>query len=1057
MNSKKILFALLLSLVVVAVLGAQVRTGNIYGKVVDDRGEILPGVNVTLTGSLTAPVTSVTSSSGLFRFLSLSPAKDYVLRAELQGFKTSIKENIIIEVGGNVDVTLVMTAGAINEEVTVTAEKPVVDAKKVTVGMNVTQDIIQSLPTARDPWVFLQMAPSVTIDRENIGGNESGHQSLFAAKGAAGRDQNIFSMDGVEITNAGSPGSSPIYYDMDAYEEMNITTGGADVTARTAGVSLNMVTKRGGNKLTIGGRFYLTDQNFQATNITDALKAEGLPGINKIVRNQDYGFNLGFPILKDKAWIWGSYGVQDIKTTTIYSNADNTTLTNITAKLNLQIIPSNRFEVLVSGNEKYKFGGGQSPINPQGIIQLPAYNFGVPLLKIQDEHMIGDNFFMSAKYSWMDNTGGHVTVMDPDKNKLAIYDVSAQRYYDSYSTWWGAQKDNTLSFTANYFNDKLFGVHQDIKVGVDYQKHSAMPDEQGSFTGNIQVHRNFNTPTVDFNGDGTPDIPNDPNFKKFFMYRSTNSAYGSKQFAVFFSDTITAGRFNFLLGLRYDRQIPYMAAYSIIAVDKGNPAWTNNVDSPTIDILNNFLPSINVPAVPTLAADGSKYNWTTWSPRLGVTWDVVGDGKTIAKLSLASYGDYMANYEATSWKLGGTSGWANFWWQDNGDGKVNFKELYWNTISNYAPYRVFNDAGQFIGNYADAAGTFYGGYDPQNPTQTTKPYTLVDKNAGSSRTYEAMLSLERELLPDFSVQINGTYRKYNHFRWYLKYFPDTGVIQNQSWYISAGTPPANIPGIGDTKGAKDHNWYYISPEGTAYSPWSFLKPQPEANNVYWGLDLVATKRLSNKWMLNASFTLQTQASHFGKNGILNTNQTWWWPYNPLDPTNNWAYEGSTYSPSFGGGSGKIDQYVYTPWMFKAAGLYQLPYDVNISATMIARPGYIQDEAFYIVDYRLPNPLSNDNYIEMVPFGSEHLPTIFLMNLRLEKMFKLGDTGRIYLMADAFNLLNSGTVNRREQKVHGTYYIYPDASQNTFVPNDYYNQLNEILNPRVVRFGMRFQF
>jgi len=904
--------------------------------------------------------------------------------------------------------------------------------------------------------VFLQLAPSVTIDRENIGGNESGHQSLFVAKGAAGRDNNIYTMDGVDITNPGSPGSSPIYYDVDAYEEMNVTTGGADVTARTGGVAINMVTKRGGNKIAVGGRFYLTDQHFQANNLTNALKTEGLAGINKIVRNRDYGVNLGFPILKDKAWFWGSYGEMDIKTTTIFGNPDNTTLTNMSAKLNLQIIPQNRFEVLVSGNEKYKFGGGQSTINPQGIIQKSPHPFGVPLLKFQDEHMFGDNLFLSAKYSWMDNSGGHVTVMDPNQEKLAIYDVTDQRYYNSFSTWNGINKDISLGFMAVYFNDKLFGVSHEIKAGLDYQKHDANPTDQGTFAGNIMVERNFNYPTVDFNGDGTPDVPNDPNFKSFSMSRSAHSAYGSKQFAAFFSDTITAGRFNFLLGLRYDRQTPFMGAYSILAVDRNHPVWKNNVNSQTADLLDQVLPPLKIPAVPTLAADGSKYNWTTWSPRLGVTWDIAGDGKTIAKLSLASYGDYMANYEAARWKLGGTSGWNYYWWRDNGDGIVDFTELYWNTISNYALYRVFDDAGNFVGNYADAAGTFWGGYDPQNPLSTSEPYELVDKNAGSSRTYEAMLTLERELLPDFSVQINGTYRKYNNFRWWLKYFPETGVLQNQSWYISAGTPPANIPGIGDTKEAKNHEWYYMSPEGTAYSPWTYVKPQPDAHNDYWGLDLVATKRLSNKWMLNASFTIQTQALHFGKNGILNSDQTVW-TYLPGDPTNNWAYEGSTYSPSFGGGSGKIDQYVYTPWMFKAAGLYQLPYDVNISATMFARPGYIQDESFSIVDYRLPNPLSNGNYLEMVPFGSERLPTMFLMNLRLEKMLKLGDTGRIYLMADAFNLLNSGTVNRREQKYHGTYYIYPDASQNTFVPNDYYNQLNEILNPRVVRFGVRFQF
>jgi len=1035
-----LLFILLLSYP----LFAQVRTGNIYGKVVDDTGAPLPGVEVTLTGALTAPLSSVTSTAGLFRFLSLPPARDYVLKAALEGFKTAIKENTIIEVGANVEIILTMEVGGLSEEVMVVAETPVVDAKKVSVGMNITQDILQSIPTARDPWVLLQLAPAVVIDRENIGGNESGHQSLFVSKGSSGRGNNIYTMDGMDISNANSSGSSVVYYDVDAYEEMNITVGGADITNRTGGVVLNMVSKRGGNNVSLGGRFYLTDQKFQADNLTQELIDEGVAGINQIVRNRDYGFNVGFPIVRDKAWFWGSYGEMDIQTTTIYAQPDDTTLTNLTAKLNLQIIPQNRFEALVSAHEKYKYGGGQSSSNPLGIIQEAPLAFGVPMLKFQDEHMFGDNFFVSAKYAWMDGSGGHVTVMDPKREKLAIWDVTDQRYYDSFSTWNANNKDNMLTFMAVYFNDNLAGASHEIKAGVDYQKHDTSPENRGTFTGNILVRRNYNSPTVDFNGDGLADVPTDPNFKRFEMERSKNSTYGTEQFAAFFSDTISFGRFNLLLGLRYDRQVPFMAEYSIIAVDPDSPAWKNTVNSQTTNLLDTVLPPISVPAVETLAADGSSYNWTTWSPRLGVTWDVTGDGKTIAKLSLASYGDYMGTGEASSWKLGGTSGWMDFWWWDNGDGMVDSSELFWHTIANKAPYRVFDDAGAFIGNYDDAAGTFWGGFDPQNPLNTTDPYTIKESDAGSSRTLEAMVTLERELIPDLSVQLNGTYRRYDNFRWWLKYFPETGVVQNQSWYISAGNPPADIPGIGDTKDAKNHEWYYQSTDATTYSPWTSVQKQPDAYNEYWGVDLVATKRLSNRWMLNGSFTLQTQAQHFGSQGY-------------TDPTNLWAYEGQTYSPYFGGGSGKINAYVYTHWMLKLSGLYQLPYDFNISGTVLARPGYIQREYFRIVDYRLPNPLSNSANLEMTPFGSERLPNSLLVNLRLERMLRIGETGRIFLMADAFNLLNSATVNRRETKYHGTYYIYPDANQNRFVANINYNRLNEILNPRVIRFGVRFQF
>ncbi|MDH5468539.1 MAG: carboxypeptidase-like regulatory domain-containing protein, partial [Candidatus Aminicenantes bacterium] len=257
-----ILFVLLLT----GSLMAQVRTGNLYGKVTDEDGNPLPGVTVTLTGAVTAPLTSITSAEGIYRFLSLPPARDYVIRCELGGFKLEERTGIIIVVGANVELNVSMAMGAIEEEVTVTAVSPVVDTKKTAVGQNVTQDVLQSLPTARDPWVVLQMAPSIIVDRENVGGVESGQQSNYVARGAGDYDNNVWAMDGIVITDPAAIGASPSYYDFDAFEEMQVTVGGADVTVQTGGVALNMVTRRGGNKVTLGGRFYMVDEKFQAKN-----------------------------------------------------------------------------------------------------------------------------------------------------------------------------------------------------------------------------------------------------------------------------------------------------------------------------------------------------------------------------------------------------------------------------------------------------------------------------------------------------------------------------------------------------------------------------------------------------------------------------------------------------------------------------------------------------------------------------------------------------------------------------------------------------------------------
>src|SRR5690348_18098410 len=95
-------------------------------------------------------------------------------------------------------------------------------------------------------WTMLQTVPGVLVDRINIGGSESGQQSNFVSPGAAA-SQSTWAIDGVVITDLGAQGSSPAYYDFDAFEEMNFATGGTDAQTATPGVTLNLVTKRGGN------------------------------------------------------------------------------------------------------------------------------------------------------------------------------------------------------------------------------------------------------------------------------------------------------------------------------------------------------------------------------------------------------------------------------------------------------------------------------------------------------------------------------------------------------------------------------------------------------------------------------------------------------------------------------------------------------------------------------------------------------------------------------------------------------------------------------------------
>ncbi len=203
---------------------AQFQTGNIYGKVQAKDGSVLPGVTVTLTG-IGAPQTTVTDAQGNFRFLKLSPGT-YSLKGELAGYGTATRSGISVRVAQNADVTMTLNP-TVAESITVTAEAPVLDTRKAGTGINVAKVELDKVPTARDPWVILQQTPGVLMDRFNVGGNQSGQQSIYVSKGETS-DQSTWNVDGVNITDFAATGSSPTYYDFGAFEEMQLTTGGSD-------------------------------------------------------------------------------------------------------------------------------------------------------------------------------------------------------------------------------------------------------------------------------------------------------------------------------------------------------------------------------------------------------------------------------------------------------------------------------------------------------------------------------------------------------------------------------------------------------------------------------------------------------------------------------------------------------------------------------------------------------------------------------------------------------------------------------------------------------------
>ncbi|HXG87612.1 MAG TPA: carboxypeptidase-like regulatory domain-containing protein [Vicinamibacterales bacterium] len=292
-----------ISLLLVASLSAQTQTGEIFGKATDRTGAILPGVTVTVTGpALLKAQSATTAVSGAYRFANL-PIGVYTVTFELQGFRRVVNEQVRIQAGLNAEINGKLELSSVEETVTVTGESPVVDTKSASLGTNFGKELLEAIPSARDPWVILEQTPGMVMNVQNVGGNQSGQQASFAAHGSSSNQQ--WNLDGGTITDMAS-GSSPTYFDFDSFDEIQITTAGGDASQEASGVAINFLTKTGSNQFRGSGRIFDANQRFQSSNTPAEVALQNGGAGNPLKDVIEYGTEMGGPIKKDKAWYWGA-------------------------------------------------------------------------------------------------------------------------------------------------------------------------------------------------------------------------------------------------------------------------------------------------------------------------------------------------------------------------------------------------------------------------------------------------------------------------------------------------------------------------------------------------------------------------------------------------------------------------------------------------------------------------------------------------------------------------------------------------------------------------------
>jgi hypothetical protein len=937
-------------------------TGGIQGRVTDESGGALPGVQVTVRGP-GAPKTVYTDARGEFRVTNLDPGT-YTLALTLAGFQTVNRENVAVNLGRNTELTIPMGLTRVEAAVTVTSEAPLLETKRVQTSTVVSQQELKSIPTARDPWIVLQSAPGVQVDRMNIAGSESGQQSNFLSHGTGG---GTFTVDGVNLTDMSALGASSGYYDFDMFQELQVITGGGDASIAGSGAHLNMVTKRGTNDLHGSARVFGVDERFESSNLPDEALEQTTPVAsgNRIETLQDYGAEAGGPIWRDHLWIWGSYGRSQINLVTAGGASDKTTLENLNGKLNWQIVPSNAMTGWWMHSDKIKFGRSAGPTRPQETTwdQTTPQN----TWKVEDSQVFSSNVFASVQYNGIN---GNFT-LDPEGGNRQAFIDSEGVWHNSYQIYAAPRPQRQGKGEVSvFFNTGSIG--HELKAGFGYlttgaRSHSVWP---GNAVGDL--------------AGGTYGSLFDCEVPCAVITRQSNLVVDNEYWSGFLQDAITLDRFSINVGVRYDKQTGENAA----TVVPGNPSFPE------------ILPAIDYPG------SGQPFEWEDWQPRLGLTYALGANRSTVLKASYARYAEALGTGLIDNINPIGSVSYAYYAWNDDGDNLVQVGEVDFSELLNSR------------------------GYDPGNPAAVSAVDNF-DSDIHSPLTDEILAGIDHELFPAFAVGATYTYRKFSDQLFRFR----TGLARGDYVFVRdvTGTLPDGTP--------------YSSPvfrirEGLARPPGYTYTNRDDYDQTYHGVDLILTKRLSNRWMARGSFTYSWNKQNIGSGGC-------------VDPTNRVpGQSGDGGNPETGytaqtcaddvvagfrstGSGAKDSVFLSNEWQFYLNAMYQLPLGFNVAGAFFGRQGYPINWFERVTG--LGDQETRD--VAVSDLDDQRYDNVYNLDLRIEKVVPITQSANLTVSADLFNVTNEDTVLQRFNRL---------GLSNT-------NDIKEIQSPRVWRFGLRLAF
>jgi len=906
-SKKRVAFlGVLFGLAVSVSVSQTIPIGKLDGTVTDKDGVAFPGATVSISSPslITPQLDTVANDKGYYRFIGL-PSGSYKVKCELSGFKTLIREEIVVTAGRSTTLHLVLEQSSVQETVIVRGQSPTIDLQGTASGMTLDKTALENLPLARSVGAVTNLAPGMYGDAAN------GSDILV----------NKTTVDGMIMTNP-LHGVMVNEIGFSSIEEISVDT--AMHKAEHGGVKgavISIITKSGGNAFEGDFGGYYQHKSFQADN----LKGTPLEG-SYVGFKYEFTPYLAFggPIKKDKIWFFGSY---DHRVYRYYvegyaydkpNQVLDTDRFRPFGKVTWQLSPSDKLVVSGAYSENSVHHSGASRyVNEAGTFVAPdgGYTAGLQWSKV-----FSSRLFFSARLGWFNRFEDRYSKIQDQQS----YDETSRLYTGgpAFDHW--NRRDRIQLYTdATYFIDNWFGSHE-IKVGgnADYSWNEAKRVHiQGSrFDGRYPGFKVYQVRTR--NG-----VPYQLNVSE--DYDRFENVFN---LALFVQDTwAPSKRLNLSVGLRLDHSEQIWPKQQRIHTE----IW--NYDKATIPM-----------------------KWTNLSPRLGISYDFLGDGKTAFKASVGRY------YAALTTML-----------------------------TNYV--------------HKSAPKTFSAMINPDYTELYQFGWVIPSgKLSGDLTAYyndEIMIGIQRELFKDFSISASYLWKWEKNF-----------IEGVDAAHIDVADLQANgienrlplwrdytlVPGI-DPKTGKTVNYYSISPTNPNFDlTWINI---PGTIRKYGSLELNVKKRMSNGWSFFASYVWAR-----GK-GLLD--------YNQLSNDTNSAFfnNPNIHINAWGTISTQREHFV------KIQGTFAAPFGIYLSTVCYLMSGSPYGRTLRTTEAGA-KLYQGTVSILFEPIGTYHLPAIYDINFRLEKSFNIGPgrigiQGDVFRVLNANTTTSVGTLTNVDfQKVLG---------------------------------------